>query len=298
LKALALAVALLGAGPAAAQQVAITFDDLPAHAKLPPGATRVGVVRELLTALKAAGVRSATGFVNGVQIEREPDSAAVLDLWREAGHPLGNHTWSHPHLDTVGAEAFAADIVRNEPVLAARMEGRSWKWFRYPFLAEGSEPTRRAQVRDHLAVRGYRVASVTLSFDDWAFNDPYARCMARGDEASVARLEQLFMDWTRLSLDRSRGLARQIYGRDVPYVLLMHAGAFDARMLPRLLAFYRAEGIRFVSLAEAERHPLYRADYEMKPSVGPLTLEAEAERRGLALSARPWNPQALSDVCR
>ena len=298
MKAISLALCLICAGPAAAQQVAITFDDLPAHAGLPPGETRAGVARDLLAALKAAGVRSATGFVNGVQVEREPGSEAALDLWRQAGHPLGSHTWSHPHLDVVGAPAFMADIARNEPGLAARMAGRDWKWFRYPFLGEGATAETRAEVRRYLAGRGYRIASVTISFDDWAFNDPYARCTAKGDAAAVAELEQLFMDWARLSLERSRGLSRSLYGRDIPYVLLMHAGAFDARMLPRLLAWYRAEGVRFASLDQVERHPFYRADYAVLPSDEPIWLEAEAERRGQSVPPRPWDPAVLDGVCR
>jgi peptidoglycan/xylan/chitin deacetylase (PgdA/CDA1 family) len=288
-----LVLALLGAGPAAAQQVAITFDDLPAHATLPPGETRVDVARDLLEALKAAGVRSATGFVNGAQVEREPGSEAVLDLWRQAGHPLGSHTWSHPHLDLVGPATFEADIVRNEPGLA-----RDTRWFRFPYLAEGKTPETRAEVRRFLAARGYRIASVTLSFDDWAFNDPYARCRAKGDTASIAELERQYMDWARLSLEHSRGLSRALYGRDIPYVLLMHAGAFDARMLPRLLAWYRNEGVRFASLDEVERHPFYRADYQALPSDKPLSLEAEAQRRGQAVPPRPWDPAVLDKVCR
>jgi peptidoglycan/xylan/chitin deacetylase (PgdA/CDA1 family) len=287
------ALALFWAAPAAAQEVAITFDDLPAHAALPPGVTRVDVARDLLKALKAAGVRSATGFVNGVQTQREPESAPVLDMWRKAGHPLGSHTWSHPNLDQVGAAAFEADIARNEPILQA-----DTRWFRFPFLAEGAQPETRAEVRRYLAAHRYRVASVTLGFDDWAFNDPYARCVAKSDTAAIAELERLFMDWARLNLERSRGLARTLYRRDVPYVLLMHAGAFDARMLPRLLAWYRAEGVRFVSLDAAEKHPFYRADYLVLPSDAPLTLEAEAQRRGVAVDPRAWDPATLDAVCR
>lgn len=296
MKALAFALVLLVAAPARAQDVAITFDDLPAHAELPPRETRLGVATRILDALKAAGATSVTGFINGVQIEREPGSEAVLDLWRQAGHPLGNHTWSHPHLDAVGAAAFTADIVRNEPVLAAR--GGDWKWFRYPFLAEGATPETRAEVREALAARGYRIASVTLSFDDWAFNGPYARCATKGDAAAIAELERLYLDWARLSLEHSRGLARALYGRDIPYVLLMHAGAFAARMLPRLLVQYRAAGVRFVSLEAATSDPFYRADHAALPSDAPATLEAEARRRGLAVPAKPWNPQRLDAVCR
>jgi len=33
----------------------------------------------------------------------------------------------------------------------------------------------------------------------------------------------------------------------------MHIGAFDAHMLPRLLALYKANGFRFVTLSEAAK---------------------------------------------
>jgi len=281
------------ATPAATQEIAVTFDDLPAHAGLPPGVTRIGVAKNLLAALKAADVRSATGFVNGVQLQREPRSAPVLGMWRAAGHPLGNHTWSHVSLNQVGPAAFEAEVARNEAVLAGQT-----RWLRFPYLHEGATAEARAEVRRRLQARGYRIASVTLSFDDWAFNDPYARCVAKRDLAAIAALERTYLDWARLSLARSRGLAEQLYGEDIPYVLLLHAGAFDARMLPRLLAFYRAKGLGFTSLDAAERHPFYRADYEAAPSEAPLTLEAEAERRGIGVAPRPWDPATLDGVCR
>jgi peptidoglycan-N-acetylglucosamine deacetylase len=122
--------------------------------------------------------------------------------------------------------------------------------------------------------------------------------MAKGDTAAVAELERQYMDWARQSLERSRELSRALHGRGIPYVLLMHAGAFDARMLPRLLASYRNEGVQFVSLHNVERHPFYRADYRALPSDRPLSLEAEAERRGLPVPPRPWDPAVLDGVCR
>lgn len=289
----ALLAALLWAGGARAQSIAVTFDDLPAHSALPPGETRVEIVRHILAALRTARV-PAHGFVNGAQVEREPASEPALALWRGVGHRLGNHTWSHPNLDAVGAEAFEADIARNEPLL----DPRDGKWFRFPFLSEGQAPETRAHVRRWLSDRGYRIASVTLSFDDWAFNEPYARCAAKGDTAAISDLERRYLDWARQSLAYSRDLARALYGRDIPYVLLMHVGAFDARLLPRLLAQYREAGVRFISLEAAARHPFYRADYAALPSDAPATLEAEAARRGLPVPPKPWSSRDLDTVCR
>jgi peptidoglycan/xylan/chitin deacetylase (PgdA/CDA1 family) len=289
---LAVLAAVAIAGVARAQDVAITVDDLPAHSALPPGVTRVDVARDVLAALKAARVRSVTGFINGVQLAREPQSAPVLQMWRDAGYPLANHTWTHLDLRRVGPEAFEADIARNEALLRGQA-----KWLRYPFLVEGDTSEARAHVRGWLKDHGYRVASVTLSFEDWAFNEPYARCLAKDDTATATQLEARYLSWAQASLAYEQALSRQLYGREVPLVLLMHLGAMDAKMLPRLLAQYRAAGVRFVSLQQAMADPVYAADREMLPADSPTTLEAEALRRGLPIPPKSWDLRML-DVCR
>lgn len=292
---LAFAAALL-ATPAAAQAVAITFDDLPAHSLLPPGETRVGVAARVIGALADARTPPVYGFVNGVQLEREPASEPVLRLWLAAGHPLGNHTWSHMRLQDVAA--FEDDVIRNEGLLNSLAGPRAGRWLRYPFLAEGADPDSRSEVRRFLAARGYKVASVTLSFDDYAWNEPYARCAARGDAAAIARLEASYLAAADASLTYSRDLSRQALGREIPFVLLMHIGAFDARMLPRLLDLYRRRGVTFVSLETAMADPFYRDDLASAASPAPATLEDAARARGLPLPAKPWDPGELVQVCR
>jgi peptidoglycan-N-acetylglucosamine deacetylase len=283
---------------ASAQEIALTFDDLPAHSALPAGETRVGIIAKLVAALSEAGAPPTYGFINGVQLEREPDSAAVLPIWRAAGHPVGNHTWSHINLNDHDVEAFTAEILKNEPLLKAQAGDTDWRWFRYPFLSEGTDPKKRQAVREFLAKHRYRVASVTMSFNDYAWNEPYARCVAKGDEKAIAALETGYLDAAKASLKYSSGLSNTLYGRDIPYVLLMHAGAFDARMLPRLLALYRSHGVRFVTLEAAEKDPFYRDDLETRASPTPATLEAEMARRQLPLPARGWSLTGLDQVCR
>src|SRR3546814_5001240 len=81
--------------------------------------------------------------------------------------------------------------------------------------------------------------------------------------------------------------SNKVEGRRIPLVLLMHVGALDARMLPRLLGFYRAQGVRFVSLAEAERDPFYAGDIAPATARRPATLEAAAIAKGVALPPAP-----------
>lgn len=267
-------------GPPLGPQVAITFDDLPAHASLPPGDTRMQVEAAIVSALKAAGAPPVYGFVNGVQLEREPASAPVLGAWRAAGFPLGNHTWSHMNLDTAPLPDWEADVAKNEPLLKAQMAGADWRWLRFPYLAEGGTSQKRAAARAFLRARGYRIAQVTMSFSDYAFNDPYARCAAQGDAATIARMEAAYLAGAAAAIDRSRAMAHAALGRDIPYVLLMHIGAFDARMAPRLMALYRARRVRLVGLPQAEADRFYAPDLDLA-STAPDTLEAALAAKGL-----------------
>lgn len=237
--------------------LAITVDDLPTHGPLPPGETRLAVAQAMIAALRAAHV-PATGFVNGANEEAE--TAGVLAAWKAAGMPLGNHGYAHLALGKVGAPEFIADIDGNAPFVAGQP-----RRFRYPFLDEGKRPADRDAVRAALAGRGYRIAAVTMSFADFAYNAPYARCAAQGNQTAIADLERRYLASARADAARARFNAGAVAGRDVPQVLLLHIGAFSARMLPRLLDLYRDLGFRFVPLDEAQRDAFYAATDPAEP---------------------------------
>ena len=243
----------------APSRVALTFDDLPAHGMLPPGLSRADVTRGILAALAAHHAPATYGFLNAKGLAESADNAAVPRLWREAGHPLGNHTFSHLDLNTNTAEAFEQDVIANEPALRAAMGESGWRWLRYPYLDQGETPEKREAVAAFLKERGYRVADVTVSFDDWAYNDAYARCMEKGDGVALAWLAATFMERAEASLAAARTEARHTCGRDIAHVMLLHVGGFTSNMLPRLLDLVERRGFRLVTLDEAEADPVYAA---------------------------------------
>jgi peptidoglycan/xylan/chitin deacetylase (PgdA/CDA1 family) len=269
------------AGSIHTARLALTFDDLPAHGPLPIGLTRLAVARSVIAALRTARA-PATGFVNGSFGANDPDAPLVLAAWRAAGLPLGNHTYSHLDIDTVPIASFAADIDRNEPFLTGQP-----KRFRYPFLAEGRDPGQRDAVRSALAARGYRIAAATSSFEDYAYNAPYVRCAAIGDRRAVKALEDQYLAAARADALRMRAISLGVLRRDVPEVLLLHIGAFTARMLPRLLAQYRQLGFHFVTLDAAQSDPFYAATDPARPGPSP-TIER------LAVGATAILPQRIA----
>ena len=277
--------------------IAITFDDLPLHGPIPEGETPLSIAKRVTSALNAAGVKNVMGMVNGRWTSTQPDTIEALRAWRAAGFPLGNHTWSHPNLNQLTAAQFEQEIEKNEPLLRQLEPGGDWKWLRYPFLAEGDDPAKRAEVRKFLAGRGYKIAAVTTDFGDWQFTAPYARCVAAHDQSGIDELKRLYMQAARDSVTFDRSLSKALYGRDIPYVLLMHIGALDSHMLPELIDMYRKAGFRFVSIQQAERDPFYRADLDPSLPPEPQNLEGRAAARGMKLPARTDYAPLLAKIC-
>ena len=59
----------------------------------------------------------------------------MLRLWRAAGHPLGNHTYSHIDLNKHAGPLSGP--AANEGALRSQMTDDGWRWLRYPYLREG-----------------------------------------------------------------------------------------------------------------------------------------------------------------
>ena len=283
---------------AGAQQIALTFDDLPTTGDLPVGETRLAIAERILSTLKKEQLPPVYGMVNGAKVEADPATMKILQAWRAAGQPLGSHTWSHMNLNEHTAAEFDSDIAKNESLLRLLMVGEDWHWFRYPFLWEGDTMPKRQAVRGYLQSHRYRTAQVTMDFEDYLWNAPYARCVARNDAAAIRWLETSYLNTAKQYAMFYRALSETLYGREIPYVLLLHIGAFDAHMLPRLIALYRAEGFTFTTLEKAQTDPAYAED----PAValkfgGPLT-EQMMEKRGLKLPANTKPYKELEAVCQ
>ena len=238
-------------------RVALTFDDLPSHGPLPPGMTRVEVASSIIQTLRKYKAPPTYGFINARQIDDRPGDGEVLRLWRAAGFPLGNHAFSHMDLHANTAEAFEKDVLANEPMLQSLMGDRDWRWFRYPYLREGDTSEKYQAVRAALAKHKYRVAQVTLDFSDYAYNGPYARCLAAKDTAALEWLKQSYVERATASLTRGQDAARAIFGRDINHVMLLHIGAFETVMLPRLLELLQEKGFVLTTLEEAQKDDAY-----------------------------------------
>ncbi len=240
--------------------VALTFDDLPAAGSLPPDTNRTKILTALASELKANRLEGTYGFVNAVKLENDPDAQQALHLWLDSAMNIGSHTWSHISLTANTAEAFEQEIAKNEPALESYGQTRDWRWFRYPFLWEGDTLEKRRAVRGYLAEHRYRVAQVSIDFEDYAWNDTYGRCTAKQDAAAIDWLKQSYLEAAREYITLGREEQIIAFGHEIPNVLLLHATAFTTLMLPELLDQLRSEGFTFDGIADVEKDPAYAMD--------------------------------------
>jgi peptidoglycan/xylan/chitin deacetylase (PgdA/CDA1 family) len=105
-------------GSRSSPAIALTFDDGPDPVHTP----------RILDCLDGAGVRAAF-FLIGRRAAAAPDLVRRI---ADAGHDLGNHTWSHRSLWLSGPRATRDEIERGHEAIA-RAAGRPPRFFRPPW---------------------------------------------------------------------------------------------------------------------------------------------------------------------
>jgi peptidoglycan/xylan/chitin deacetylase (PgdA/CDA1 family) len=101
-------------------ELALTFDDGPNPAWTP----------QLLDILGEHGVH-ATFFMVGRFAQAEP---ALVRRVADAGHLIGNHSWSHPNLARTASNRVREELTRTSDTLA-QITGEPIRFFRPPFGA-------------------------------------------------------------------------------------------------------------------------------------------------------------------
>jgi peptidoglycan/xylan/chitin deacetylase (PgdA/CDA1 family) len=248
-----LAFLLATAAPAAAEDAAITFDDLPTMALSPNTDYAEVTTKALLAGLRRNRI-PAIGFVNEVKLEArdKADRIGLLKQWVDAGMDLGNHTYSHPHF-TTDVAGETANIEKGETetrrLLASR--GRAPHWFRHPYLETGSTADARRALETWLGVHGYRVAPVSLENSDWMFAAPYDEAVMKGDKAGMARIKAAYLAFTAQIVPWYRQAALDVLGRRPSLVFLLHATRLNADSVDGLAKVLADNGLKPVSLERA-----------------------------------------------
>jgi cellulose synthase/poly-beta-1,6-N-acetylglucosamine synthase-like glycosyltransferase/peptidoglycan/xylan/chitin deacetylase (PgdA/CDA1 family)/spore germination protein YaaH len=135
------------------KRVALTFDD-------GPDERNTGRLLDVLRELHAP----ATFFVVGDQAMRYPE---LVERESEEGHLVGNHSFTHPRMDTLTPREAAAQLAATQRLVEG-LTGRRTPLFRAPYTAEvdPERPEDLAALRVALQ-NGYLFVGANVDPDDW-----------------------------------------------------------------------------------------------------------------------------------
>jgi peptidoglycan/xylan/chitin deacetylase (PgdA/CDA1 family) len=292
----------------AARSVAITFDDLPIAGVLPRGIdSSRELTRKLLEAVAAHRVPTI-GFVNEDKLNTangavDPQRVDLLKRWLEAGHELGNHSYSHADLHTTPLDAFESDVLKGERVTRTLMEdrGSSPRYFRHPFLHTGRSLEQRAEFEGFLTAHGYRVAPVTIDNDEYVFAGAYDRSLARGHTDLAARIAEAYVPYMESKVEFFERNSRELFGREIPEVLLVHANMLNAERFGDLASMFERRGYRFIALDRALEDEAYRSPDTFVGTGGITWIHRWALTRGMPrafYAGEPAVPPFVADAAK
>ncbi len=268
--------AALAASTAQAQSVAFTFDDGP-HLSQTPLMSPQERNQAMLNALAKYQAKAALLVTTGTGAVR-PEGYALAKAWGDAGHLIGNHTFSHPDLDNpkVTLEQYKKEILDCDAVIRTLPGYR--KWFRFPYLHEGNTAEKREGIRAFLQAQGYRDAYVSLDTSDWRLAGELMTVLAQNPKADIQPFKRVYLAHVWQRAQAYHELSKKLLGRDAPLVILLHHNLLNALWLEDVLAQFKAKGWKFVTPDAAYADPLYQK--AGGPEAGQNLLFAMAGRLG------------------
>lgn len=281
--------------------VALTFDDLPGVAV--PRSERCdpqSMLRwnqKLLGTLRAHRA-PAIGLVNTSR--SCAGLPAIFNAWLDAGHDLGNHTYSHPDLHNTPLKEYEEDITRGETPLREllRKRGKTLRYFRHPLLHTGLSEQVKESVERFLRQRGYTIAPVTIDTEDWIFANAYARALERGDVATAQRIVRAYIPYLESVVSFFEKRSVDVVGREIPQVLLLHMNALNADTLDGVLERFKLRGYRFITVDEALRDPAYELPDRYTGRKGISWIHRWGIAKGMPIVEEPREPEWVSELAR
>lgn len=270
------------AGP----RLAITMDDFNVldELRMPAGERCV----RILEALKVRGAQGMALVIG--RNAATPQGHAVLDAWASAGHVIGNHTYSHLdyHAPTTSSQEFAEDFRRADAVLRAR-KGFT-PFFRFPMLHGGDTAEKRDAMRAALERAGYREAHVTIDNGDWLIDRELRARLAAVPGSDTRPYRDLYLRHMRAFARYFRDAAGEVFGRDIPHVLLTHFNLLSALYFGDLLEALKSDGWSFIAAADAYADPIFRRSPDVLPA-GDSLVWACAREAGRKLPKAPMEDE-------
>ncbi len=234
-----------------AAEVAITIDDF--DLRTGPLLNRAERDQAVLNALKKHNVQAAL-FLRCKYIET-PEILARIPFWEQAGHSIGNHTYSHWFYDEKGFAEFSKDVKKCHEMIKGSVA--FVPLFRFPYLKGGKTAEQRDSIQVFLKALGYRNGYVTIDASDWYVSQKMEEAITKNPKVNLKQYRDYYLKhmWERsVYYDE---LGKKHWKKPVKHTVLIHHNLLNALFLDDLIQMYKDNGWKIISSKEAFNDPLF-----------------------------------------
>lgn len=256
-----------------AQSVAITMDN--PNSDPTPLLSPEARDQKILSTLKKNHLKIVL-FTQGAQVDNQ-QGRALLERWNNAGHILGNHTYSHLSINEISEKKYEVDTLKNEKLLQHYSQFK--KIFRFPFLKEGNTISKRDAFRQFLHANKYEFGSVTIDASDWYISQRLEKKLATNSNTDLAPYKKYYLEhiWDRAKYYDN--LAVEVLGRSPNHTLLVHHNLLNALFLNDLILMFKEKGWKVINADEAFKDPIFKITPDTLPA-GESLIWALAKQTG------------------
>ncbi len=219
-----------------------------------------------------------------------PDLRRPAAVRRCSGGVSDARRWTHDRLDA------AHDTHRAQRGDPAPPSGKR-KLLRFPFLREGAGEAKRDGIRAFLREQGYRIGYVSIDTSDWLVDRKLREALAEHPDLDLTPWREMYLTHVWDDAQAFDRLAKQLYGRAVKHVILLHHRLLNALFLGDVIDMFRARGWTIIPPDEAFADPAYQVA-PMIPRVDGGVLETTARALGVPLQpalAGLWSERQVKE---
>lgn len=259
--------------------LAITIDDLPG--------LNYEMNQKMVSALKTNNW-PATAFVNESGFFKEDaidlTKYEILNLWLSNGLELGNHTYSHIDYHSTDTLDYFADILKGEELTAplSQQYNIPYRYFRHPYLRNGQTKQKKEALNKFLTFNGYEVAPVTIDNSEWIYAAAYQLAIDKNNLQMANRIGSAYITYIVAISNYFRNQAKELLGRDLSHILLIHVRSLNADLLPELITALEDENFEISPLETVLEDPAYQLKDGYYGSAGISWIERWAMDRDMA----------------
>lgn len=206
----------------------------------------------------------ATLFVCGMRIN-DTNGDELLSQWDKANHLICNHSYSHSNFSSKSktAEFFLSDFIKADSLIRKYKGYR--KLFRFPYLKEGRNASRRDSLRSILSNHGYKNGYVTIDASDWYIDSKVIEALKKDLNTDLKPYKEYYI---KHILDRANyydSLAKIVLNKEVKHTLLIHHSLLNALFLDELLVALKLNGWDLIDAQNAYYEATLLAPPETEP---------------------------------